>query len=275
MLFPFYIFRKKCLCHCKNNGLIQNTIRRSVCAFFVFCFTNIGFRIYALQYPMHLWLWIDVRFDGLAVVFCCGHEHWHWMWFMLSRGGCARGASLSIDKIMMLPIFLFNLFLYIISVALQCVSLTLSVDQPLSSLLENLCFFLLRAHLLAVLFVWQFLSRNWCANDITHCICYTYIYIGRCHVRVRLVFFYFFFGICCDWIRTTRANHIICLIISENFVTLSCGRPFIWCEIRLGSVSVCVCWTWITSIVDNNVNIHNTKGSSSIGVHRCGSFLGN
>lgn len=157
----------------------------------VFCFINIGFRIYALQYPMHLWLWIDVRFDGLAVVFCCGHEHWHWMWFMLSRGGCARGASLSIDKIMMLPIFLFNLFLYIISVALQCVSLTLSVDQPLSSLLENLCFFLLRAHLLAVLFVWQFLSRNWCANDITHCICYTYIYIGRCHVRVRLVFFIF------------------------------------------------------------------------------------
>lgn len=40
----------------------------------VFCFINIGFRIYALQYPMHLWLWIDVRFDGLAVVFLL----WSW-----------------------------------------------------------------------------------------------------------------------------------------------------------------------------------------------------
>lgn len=72
-------------------------------------------------------------------------------------------------------------------------------------------------------------------------------------------FFYFFSGICCDWIWTTRANHIICLNISENFVTLSCGRPFIWCEIRLGSVSVCVCWTWITNIVDNNVNIQKGR----------------
>lgn len=191
--------------------------------------------------------------------FCCGHEHWHWMWFMLSRGGCARGASLSIDKIMMLPIFLFNLFLYIISVALQCVSLTLSVDQPLSSLLENLCFFFIaRTFACRAVCLTIFVSELMCKRHHTLHMLHIHIHWSM-PCASAFGFFYFFSGICCDWIWTTRANHIICLNISENFVTLSCGRPFIWCEIRLGSVSVCVCWTWITSIVDNNVNIQKGR----------------
>lgn len=241
MLFSFYIFRKKCLCHCKNNGLIQNTIRRSVCAFFVFCFINIGFRIYALQYPMHLWLWIDVRFDGLAVVFLL------WSWALAldvihvkPRRLRTRCVTVDWQNNDVTNFFIQFIFVYNFGCLAMCVAHALCGPAIVFSA-RKFMFFFYCAHICLPCCLFDNFCLGIDVQTTSHTAYATHTYTLVDAMCECVWFFYVFSGICCDWIRTTRANHIICLNISENFVTLSCGRPFIWCENRLGSVSMCVC----------------------------------